>query len=133
MWREGRRELKALGKHVILELYDCNYDTLNHKEEIARIITESVRISGATLLHPFFHQFSPQGVSGVAVIAESHFSIHTWPEYGYAAIDIFTCGEDIDSDAAVSFLKDEFAARRMQIVEIKRGALDLPAEKLKHK
>ena len=125
--------MKALGKHVILELYDCNYDILNHKEEIARIITESVRRSGATLLHPFFHQFSPQGVSGVAVIAESHFSIHTWPEYGYAAVDIFTCGEEIDSDVAVSFLKEEFAAERMQVMELKRGALDLPAEKLKHK
>jgi len=133
MWQEGRRELKSLGKHIILEFYDCNDKTLNSKEKVAAIITESVQKSGATLLHPFFHQFSPQGVSGVAVIAESHFSIHTWPEYGYAAVDIFTCGDEINPDVAVSYLKKQFAAKSMQVVELKRGALDIPPERLKHK
>ncbi len=125
--------MKALGKHIILELFDCDYDLLNEKDTVGDIILESVRISGATLLHPYFHQFSPQGVSGVAVIAESHFTIHTWPEYGYAAVDIFTCGEDIDPDKAVSYLKEHFKAKRIQVVEMKRGALDLPPECLKHK
>ena len=125
--------MKALGKHIILELYNCDFDILNNKEKVGDIIVESVRKSGATLLHPFFHQFSPQGVSGVAVIAESHFSIHTWPEYGYAALDIFTCGEDINPDVAVSYLREQFNAKNIQVVELKRGALDLPPESLKHK
>jgi S-adenosylmethionine decarboxylase len=125
--------LKALGKHIIVELYECNREVLDQKEKVADVILESVKMSGATLLHPFFHKFSPQGVSGVAVIAESHFSIHTWPEYGYAAIDIFTCGEDINPDVAVSYMKDHFQAQKMQILELKRGALDIPPECLRHK
>jgi len=80
-----------------------------------------------------FHQFNPHGVSGVVVIAESHFSIHTWPEYGYCALDIFTCGEQIDSDLALQFLKQAFKAKSMSIVELKRGTLDVPEGELKHK
>ena len=125
--------MKALGKHIILELYGCDREILNDREKVGDFIIESVRISGATLLHPYFHQFSPQGVSGVAVIAESHFTIHTWPEYGYAALDIFTCGDDIDSDVAVSYLRKQFNAESIQVVELKRGALDVPSECLKHK
>ena len=125
--------MKALGKHLILEFYDCDCEILNQKEKVGNIIVESVHKSGATLLHPYFHQFSPQGVSGIAVIAESHFSIHTWPEYGYAAIDIFTCGDDIDSDMAVSYLKEKFKAKSIQVMELKRGALDMPPESLRYK
>ena len=72
-------------------------------------------------------------MSGVVVIAESHFSIHTWPEYGYCALDIFTCGDLIDSDASLSFLKNEFQAENMSVMEIKRGMLDVPDQNLRHK
>ncbi|MFH1076803.1 MAG: adenosylmethionine decarboxylase [Pseudomonadota bacterium] len=125
--------MKSLGKHIILELYGCHPDILNDRTAIEGVITEAVVKSGATIIKPFFHQFAPQGVSGIVVIAESHFAIHTWPEYGYAAVDIFTCGETINCDAAAHFVKEHLKAKSMQAMEIKRGALDIPPEDLKHK
>jgi len=96
-------------------------------------MSKAVRLCGATIIKPFFHQFSPHGVSGVIVIAESHFSIHTWPEYGYAALDLFTCGDQISPDDAVGYLKKEMNAGQIHMMEIKRGTLDIPPEELKHK
>ncbi len=125
--------MKSLGKHLIVELYGCDFDLINDVARIEKILVEAVAISKATIVQPVFHQFSPHGVSGVIVIAESHFTIHTWPEYGYCALDIFTCGELIDSDASLNYLKDALRADSMSVMEIKRGVLDLPAEKLKHK
>lgn len=125
--------MKSLGKHLIVELYGCDFDLINDVAQIEKILVEAVAISKATIVQPVFHQFSPHGVSGVIVIAESHFTIHTWPEYGYCALDIFTCGELIDSDASLNYLKDALRADSMSVMEIKRGVLDLPAEKLKHK
>jgi S-adenosylmethionine decarboxylase len=106
---------------------------LNDVNEMERVMTEAVRISGATIIRPFFHKFSPQGISGIIVVAESHFSIHTWPEYGYAAVDFFTCGDQIRFDVAVKFIKDSLKAVSIQVMEIRRGTLDVPPEKLRHK
>jgi S-adenosylmethionine decarboxylase len=90
-------------------------------------------ISGATIIKSVFHKFSPHGISGVIVIAESHFSIHTWPEFGYCALDIFTCGDKIDNYKALNFLKKEFGTKNISVVESKRGILDMPVEKIRHK
>ncbi|MBW1712162.1 MAG: adenosylmethionine decarboxylase [Deltaproteobacteria bacterium] len=125
--------MKALGKHLILELYGCPSDHLDDLDHVARVLTEAVEDAGATLIKPFFHRFAPQGVSGVAVIAESHFSIHTWPEYAYAAVDMFTCGDCLDLDRAFETIRTGLAARQVQKMEIGRGMLDVPVEELKHK
>lgn len=123
--------MKALGKHLIIEFHDCDPAVLDDPKGCEDHILEAVRISGATIIQPFFHQFSPHGVSGIVVIAESHFSIHTWPEYGYCAIDVFTCGDDIESEPAVDYLRRNFRARHYSVMEMKRGLLDLPDVKYK--
>ncbi|MFM8937129.1 MAG: adenosylmethionine decarboxylase [Vulcanococcus sp.] len=82
-----------VGKHCILELYNCNPSKLDDEDVLRRTITAAVNQAGATLLHLITHQFQPQGVTGLALLAESHLSIHTWPESGYAAVDVFTCGD----------------------------------------
>ncbi len=105
--------MKSLGKHLIVELYECDFDLINEVASVEKILVEAVAISKATIVQPVFHQFSPHGVSGVVVIAESHFTIHTWPEYGYCALDIFTCGDLIDSDASLQYLKEAFKAGSM--------------------
>ena len=78
---------------------------------------------GATIVNAVFHAFNPHGVSGVVVIAESHLTIHTWPEYGYAAVDVFTCGDTVDPWIATSTLKEYFKAEKIKTVEIQRGEL----------
>ena len=124
--------MQALGKHVIAELYDCDKDIINDHEFIEEVMLRAVEVSGATVVRPVFHKFNPHGVSGVVVIAESHFSIHTWPEYGYCALDIFTCGDLIDNYTALSFLKEQLKAKSVSVSEVKRGVLNLGVE-LKHK
>jgi len=125
--------MKSLGKHLIVELYGCSSELLNNLVQVEKILIEAVELSNATIVQPVFHHFSPHGISGVVVIAESHFSIHTWPEYGYCALDIFTCGDQIDADASLQFLKKEFRASNMSVMEIKRGTLDVPSQELRHK
>ena len=125
--------MKSLGNHLIIELYDCNVKIINDLHKVEDILMESVNISGAEIIAPIFHKFNPHGVSGVVVIAESHFSIHTWPEYGYCAVDIFTCGNTIDSQKALTFMKEAFEAKSISVVETKRGILNLPVEKIKYK
>ncbi len=125
--------MKSLGKHLIVELYDCDRDLIASVNAVEEILVDAVNISKATIIKPLFHQFNPHGVSGVVVIAESHFSVHTWPEYGYCALDIFTCGEQIDSDKALQFLKEKLKAKSMSVIELKRGTLDVPEGELRHK
>ena len=92
---------------------------------------KSVEVSGATKIESVFHQFNPHGVSGVVVIAESHFTIHTWPEYGYCAIDIFTCGDLINNELALAHLKEGFKSQNISVMETRRGILDIP--NIRHK
>ncbi|MEW5724441.1 MAG: adenosylmethionine decarboxylase [Thermodesulfobacteriota bacterium] len=125
--------MKALGKHLIVEFHDCDPDVLNDSVSCQTILLEAVRLSGATVIQPFFHQFNPHGVSGIVVIAESHFSVHTWPEYGYCALDVFTCGDEIKSEPAVDFLRRSFRSGHFSVMEIKRGVLDLPTSEVKYK
>lgn len=115
-----------LGNHLLVELYECDSDKLNDLKKVERVLGEAVRISGATALKAFFHQFEPQGVSGVIIIAESHFTIHTWPEYGYAALDIFTCGESIDSLKALDYIEKELDVKTLSVTEMKRGNIHFP-------
>ena len=93
--------MKVLGRHVIVELVDCDRAVLDNLELIREHMLEAARKSGATVVRSVFHRYNPQGVSGVVVIAESHISVHTWPEYGYAAVDFFTCGDSVDPETVV--------------------------------
>jgi S-adenosylmethionine decarboxylase len=133
MSEKGVSAMKSLGRQLILELFDCPASFLDDPKHVERTMIQAVEKSGATLIKPFFHQFAPQGVSGVVVISESHFSIHTWPEYGYAAVDVFTCGEVIDINLAVECLRHGFGAGSVQKMELSRGMLDLPSELIRHK
>jgi len=80
--------------------------------------------TGAEIREVAFHKFSPQGVSGVVVISESHLAIHTWPEFGYAAVDVFTCGDRVDPMVACNYIRDQFKARQIVASEVKRGIFD---------
>ena len=108
-----------LGRHLILEYWDAV--NLNNPELVERALTEAALAGGATLLSVRTHQFAPQGVSGVAIIAESHISIHTWPEYDYAAVDIFTCGDRVDPHKINEVLAKYFRPKRQNVTEILRG------------
>ncbi len=124
--------MNALGKHSIIELYDCDREIINNQELVETIMIEAVKISGATLVKTVFHKFSPHGITGIAVVAESHFAIHTWPEYGYCALDIFTCGDLIDNHLAIEYFRNKLIAKNISVVEMERGVLDI-GKKLLHK
>jgi S-adenosylmethionine decarboxylase len=115
--------LNALGKHLLLELKDCNREVLNDLSFLKKLLHEAASEAGATVLGDSFHQFNPHGVSGVLVIAESHLFIHTWPEYGYAAVDIFTCGNTVKPEVAAEILIRELGSKNHSIIEIQRGIL----------
>ncbi|MFQ6009247.1 MAG: adenosylmethionine decarboxylase [Candidatus Zixiibacteriota bacterium] len=125
--------MKILGRHLIAELSDCNRATLNDSALLEQHLKEAVRLSGATIVRSVFHRYAPQGVSGVVVIAESHLSVHTWPEYGYAAVDFFTCGESVDPYKAYAYIKEVFEAQNAEWREIKRGLPSPSDEMLTHK
>ncbi len=116
--------MNALGKHLLLELKDCDRELLNDLGLLKRILPEAANAAGATILGESFHQFAPHGVSGAVILAESHLFIHTWPECGYAAVDIFTCGNSIRPEKAAQTLIRELGAKNHSILEIQRGILD---------
>jgi S-adenosylmethionine decarboxylase len=107
------------GTHLLVDLWDASH--LDDIERIENAMRECVEVCGATLLHIHLHHFSPSGgVSGVAVLAESHISVHTWPERDYAAFDVFMCG-DAQPENAVAVLKRAFHPRRINVCEELRG------------
>jgi S-adenosylmethionine decarboxylase len=128
--KEANR-LHALGTHLLLELKDCDSKTLSNLEFVRETLKNAALEAKATIVEVAFHEFSPFGISGMVVIAESHLAIHTWPEYGYAAVDVFTCGDLIDPRVAAKFLIEKFQSKNPSIVEMKRGILG--HEKLPHK
>jgi len=114
-----------LARHRIIECHDCNPDVLNDPARLDTILLEAARKSGATVMGSHFHTFEPQGVSGVVVVAESHFSIHTWPEYRYAAVDAFGCGDSIDIQVALSVLREGLQTDDISLAgDIARGLLN---------
>jgi len=121
--KEGRW-LNALGKHLLLELKGCNKEVLNDVGFLKGALITAAGEAGAIVLGESFHQFNPQGVSGVVIIAESHLCIHTWPEYGYAAVDIFTCGNSVQPEKAAEILVGKLGSKSHSMMEIQRGILD---------
>ncbi len=126
-------ETKALGRQLMVEFYGCHTDILNDVEGIDKAMTQAARESGATIVESVFHHFNPYGVSGVVVIAESHLAIHTWPEYGYAAVDLFTCGEEVDPYKGFEYLKQVLGSTNLSVSEMKRGMLADPTGRALHK
>lgn len=123
--------MEALGRQILVEFYDCNVEAINDISFIEDAMLTATRASNATIISHNFHKFSPHGVSGVIVIAESHVAIHTWPEYGYAAVDIFTCGETIDPWVIQEYLKDSLHSKNISSMEMKRGLFKVnPGQRL---
>lgn len=116
--------MKALGRHILLELHGCDAGALNDVEALEKSFVTAAQESNATVLRTAFHKFNPHGVSGVVIISESHLTVHTWPEYEYAAVDIFSCGDKMDVEKAMEFLTQKLASRWVNRVEIKRGILN---------
>lgn len=121
--------MKQLGKHLLVELYDCDAKLLNNCAQVEREMQKAARAAKATIVRSTFHMFSPYGVSGVVVIAESHLTIHTWPEHSYAAIDIFTCGASVEPYMAYQVLKEAFRCKNSSVIELKRGLIEGAVEK----
>lgn len=115
--------MNALGTQLLLDLKNCDRQRLNDLGFIRNALLSAAEEVGATVMSESFHQFSPQGVTGIVAIAESHLSIHTWPEYGYAAVDIFTCGDSFEPAKAAALIVKRLEARDPAIIEIKRGIL----------
>ena len=113
-----RNGVRCAGVHLIVDLHGAK--GLDDIDLVEATLRRCVEASRATLLHLHVHHFQPNGISGVAVLAESHISIHTWPEVGYAALDIFMCGS-ANPDACVPVLRDAFEAARVEVNEILRG------------
>jgi len=120
--------MKVLGRHILAEIYDCDPAILNDREMIEKIMVDAALEAGAEIREVAFHKFSPQGVSGVVVISESHLAIHTWPELGYAAVDVFTCGETVDPWDACNYLTKMFKAGHINTNEIQRGIVEEPVK-----
>lgn len=116
--------MSALGNHILVEFSGCTPQIMNEVSTIEQGMVDAAIKAGATVINSTFHHFSPYGVSGVVVIQESHLAIHTWPEYGYAAVDLFTCG-DIDSWISFDYLKEVFQAKNYSAIELRRGSLSL--------
>jgi len=113
--------MEALGKHILVEYFNCDKDKVNDPTFIEESMTEAAKLAGATVVNSTSHHFSPWGVSCVVVIQESHLSIHTWPEYKFASVDLYTCGDTVDPWIAFNFLAKSFASSNFSAVELKRG------------
>jgi S-adenosylmethionine decarboxylase proenzyme len=118
----GKEEngLKALGRHLLVEYRDCDREILNDMKIIEQLIRRAAEEAGATIVATVFHPFTPQGITGVVVVEESHLSIHTWPEHGYAAVDFYTCG-DCHPERAHEYLERELGADQSEVMMVERG------------
>lgn len=116
--------MNTLGRHLLLELKSCNEEVLDDLNFLKGCLNEAAVQSGATVVGESFYHFSPYGVSGVVNIAESHIAIHTWPEYKYAAVDVFTCGDDVDPEKAARVITEKLGAQSHSLIELRRGIME---------
>ena len=130
---EGKKRLHALGRHLLLELFDCDAEAINSLETVKTSMVEAAKRAQATIVDVVFHEFNPFGISGVVVIAESHLAIHTWPEYRYAAVDVFSCGDVLQPQVAADYLVEQLGATRASVVELQRGVFMTQGGPLPHK
>ena len=109
------------GRHLILDLYNCDPEILNDYEGLEQIMLAGLSLSKATVLRVIGEHFEPQGVTLLALLAESHCSIHTWPEIGYAAVDLYTCGDTTNTHKAAQFIGDSLKAKTVEEKELVRS------------
>lgn len=109
-----------MGRHVISELWGCDFEKLNDIHGIEETFVQAALNSGAEIREVAFHKFAPQGVSGVVIISESHLTIHSFPEHGYASIDVYTCG-DLDPNIAADYIAEALGAQTRENIELPRG------------
>ncbi|KHE94054.1 MAG: adenosylmethionine decarboxylase [Candidatus Scalindua rubra] len=114
--------MEAYGRHLLLEMWDCNRYILNDPEKITQIMCTAANDAGATVVKSIYHEFNPPGITAVAILSESHISVHTWPIEGYVAVDVFTCGTVADPQLAIKSLLEGFEPKEHTSVEIKRGS-----------
>ena len=114
---------KILGNHYIIEFYNCKSQLLDDIEQIEKCFLLAQKESNANVITHNFHKFEPYGVSGMVIISESHFSIHTWYEYAYQQIDIFVCSEDVQVDIQLNIFKDFFLPSKVDVTKIDRGQI----------
>ena len=115
--------MKALGQHLLIELYGCDRDILDNLEHVRQALLHAAELVSASIIQVVAHKFQPHGVTVVVAIAESHLSVHTWPEYGYAAVDVFTCSAEPLTDEVEDYLVRSFQATDATSVELKRGLI----------
>ncbi len=113
--------MRALCQHTLLEFNDCDPALLKHSREVKQFLCKAVAAGGGTIVKAVFHNFSPYGVSGVVVITESHVTIHTWPEFGYAAVDIFSCSKKLNHKAIRDEVKKMLRAKKVATKSFQRG------------
>lgn len=112
---------KTLGTQWIVELYGCDPATLERVAWVEDTMLLAATQARVKIVSYGFHQFEPYGVSGVIIVEESHIAIHTWPEYGYAAVDLFFCSEEVNTEVILEVLKERFRAQTLEITRIERG------------
>ena len=119
-------QLRTLGTHLLLEMNECDPALLDDVPLVKQVLLAAAEEAGVTVVGEVFHKFSPVGVTGIVCIAESHISIHTWPEHGYAAVDIFTCGENFKPMEAAHLIAEGLHAQHCNVMEVKRGVVNTP-------
>jgi S-adenosylmethionine decarboxylase len=117
--------LQSIGRHLILELWGCDFDLLNSVPGIERAMRETIDASGSRCIDLRVVPFTPQGITGVAVLAESHLVIHTWPEHGYAGAELFVCSPHVDLDKATEVLQRHFRPAHIAVMQLNRGVMPI--------
>lgn len=114
-------EEPSLGSHLLVELYGCDKAALELEKSVGGVMRQAAEDSEATVVTQSFHEFQPYGVSGAVIIQESHYTIHTWPEHGYAAVDLFYCGGTVKVHKAIETLREGFKPTRIKFLVVRRG------------
>lgn len=115
------QEQPSLGSHLLIELFGCDPNSLKAEDDVADAMVDAARESKATIVADSFHEFKPYGVSGAVIIQESHYTIHTWPEHRYAAVDLFYCGGTVRVEQAIDVLRARFRPERIKYLIVRRG------------
>jgi len=117
----GRMVHLPKGRHYLIDLFECNAAILDDQAFIMETLLAAAELAGTQILHHYFHQFEPVGITGSVVIAESHINIHTWPEHNFAAVDVFTCGDTAFPKVATEYLSEKLQSKRTTVNDYERG------------
>ena len=121
--------MQVLGKHYLVEFTDCDPNMISSVTTVKEILVEAAKLGNATIVDTRFQQFSPHGVSGAIIISESHFAIHTWPEFSHASFDLFTCSQKINHLRSIEYIKEQFKAQSYELISQDRGRVTRPFSK----